>query len=115
MTFGFRRLSAVLLLGMALGLLAPSKTEACGTACMMPEAPACAECQYTFFTRTRCTRQNCHTCLEIDCWVANPAVAGEQLATSGQDGAAVSSCSALPEKASPASKIVRVQILPARS
>lgn len=114
MTLSFRRLSAVLLLGTALVLLAPHGAEACGTACNMPEAPACADCQYTFFTRTRCTRTACHTCIEIDCWASSPAAARERLALSGQDGAA-SSCSSLPESASPAPRVVRVQILPARS
>lgn len=113
MTFAFRRLSVVLLLGMGVFLLAPSGAEACGTACTMPEAPACAGCQFTFFTRTKCYRPACHTCIEIDCWVASPVTVGERLA-SEPDGAA-SSCPALPENASPAPKVIRVQILPARS
>ena len=114
MAFAFRTLSAVVLRGMALFLLAPSGAEACGTACNMPEAPACADCQFTFFTRTKCYRPACHTCIEIDCWVSNPAAAGDRLATSGQDGAA-STCPSAPESASPAPKVVRVQSLPARS
>jgi hypothetical protein len=113
MTFPFRRLSAVLLICLAVVLLAPYEAEACGTACNMPEAPDCADCQYTFFSRTRCSRMNCYTCFEYDCWVANPALAGEQLATA-QDGSA-GTCAAVSETVSPAPKVIRVQILPARS
>lgn len=97
------------MLGLALALLASPGAEACGTACNMPEAPDCADCQYTFFTRTRCTRSACHTCIEIDCWVSNPATAVERLASE------VSRCLSQPENAFPAPKVVRVQVLPARS
>lgn len=114
MTVAFRRLSAVLLLGMAIALLGAPGAEACGSSCNMPEAPDCAGCQYTFFTRTRCNRTACHTCIEHDCWVSNPATAGERLATSELDDKA-RSCTSQPENASPAPKVVRVQILAARS
>lgn len=107
-----RRLSAALLLVAVLFLLPPQEAQACGTACSMPEAPACADCQYTFFTRTRCSRPACHTCIEHECWTARPDVSGERLAAQVGSG---NSCPAQPGNVSSASKVVRVQVLPARS
>ena len=107
-----RRLSAVLLLVPVLALLAPQEVQACGTACNMPEAPACADCQYTFFTRTRCSRPACHTCIEYDCWAAKPDSSGERFAA--QEGSSAS-CPAVPENVSTSPRVVRVQVLQARS
>lgn len=112
MTLTIRRCWAVLLIGIA-SLLIPSAAQACGTACNMPAAPDCADCQYTFFTRTRCSRTACHVCIEHDCWVASPTQEGERLATARDDFAGT--CAASPELVSPAPKVIRVQVLPARS
>ena len=104
----FRSPIAILLIGMAILSLAPSPASAagCGTACSMPEAPECVGCQYTFLSRTRCNRQSCVLCIEVDCWVALPGEGKDRLA--GQ-------CTTGTSSPSIGTKVVRVRVLPERS
>lgn len=118
-----RRMGLALILSLSVAALMPETAVAagCGSACEPREAPQCMACRFTFLTRTMCARASCELCYEDYCWVAQPAKQGERLAAGTpqickpeENGGAAGSLSSVPE--SPAApKILRVQVLPARS
>ena len=104
-----RPLSLALMVLVAAGwvFLSPP-ASACKTSCELTQAPYCIDCGFLAFSRIVCIRVKCEECWEVECYVAQPS-AGDRLA------AEAPTCSEASPNAAERTKVVKVEVLAARS